>query len=97
MSKTVKLVVPASWFAGGWLPQICAKTGKPTTDTRKTNAEYMSPVAFAGFLMGVVGFLLLHLITRKRVTGVVPLAGGGRRGRNLTLVGFVVMLASFAA
>ena len=48
-SKNETIEVPASWFAAGYFPGLCAKTGVPTDERRSLSAEWVNPLVSAPF------------------------------------------------
>jgi hypothetical protein len=92
--------VPATWFAQGYLPQICARHGVPATTSLKRNIySRPSPWLYLLILPSVLLFLIVVLIMRKTVPGRLPSCAGCRTERRRYLLsvfgGWVVSLAIF--
>jgi hypothetical protein len=65
--------VPATWFAQGYQPGICARHGGPATTTRKRTLYTRIPPWFLLLLIGsVLLFLIVVLLTRKTIEGPMP-------------------------
>jgi uncharacterized membrane protein YdcZ (DUF606 family) len=92
--------VPATWFAQGYLPQICARHGVPASASQQRNI-YSRPSAWLYLLIlpSVLLFLIVVLIMRKTVPGTLPSCAGCRTDRRRYLLsvfgGWVGALAIF--
>jgi len=65
--------VPATWFAQGYLPRVCARHGQPSSATRKRKFYSQTPPWLYLLLLGsVLLFLIVVLATRKTVEGSLP-------------------------
>ena len=65
--------VPATWFAQGYQPGICARHGGPASTTRKRTLYTRIPPWFLLLLLGsVLLFLIVVLLTRKTIEGPMP-------------------------
>ena len=85
------------------LPARCPKCNVPVDDHRKRyTLSWYPPIAYAGLLLGVLPFLLIVLVTRKRLAVHASVCREHRRRRIRDMLlgwggfvlGFVLMLAA---
>jgi hypothetical protein len=92
--------VPAIWFAQGYLPQVCARHGGPSSATHKRTFYTRTPPLLYLLLLGsVLLFAIVALIIRKTVEGTLPgcaQCASERRRYLLSVLGaWVASLALF--
>ena len=88
----VTVTIPGPEFEAGLLPNICAVTGVPTLDRRKRRFSTVPPYALVGLLVGLVGFLIIGLVTQKSVSGWLPQAERGPSSRGRRPRGSVLLM-----
>lgn len=85
------------------LPARCPKCNVPVDDHRKRyNLSWYPPIAYAGLLLGVLPFLLIVLVARKRLAVYASVCREHRRRRIRDILvgwcgfalGFLLMLAA---
>lgn len=83
--------IPASWFAQGYAPQMCARHGGPATTTRRRSfATPTSPWLYLVLLGSILVFVVVALILRKSVEGPIPecaLCPSERRNYVMSVLG----------
>lgn len=91
-TRKVEVIVPVEWFEAGHLPQVCGRTGGPTTETRPTVARRKSGLVMAAPIFGVAGMVLARALA-EQVTGPVPYRNPDL-DKRLTAAGGLAMAAS---
>ena len=65
--------VPATWFAQGYLPRICARHGGPASAaSKRTFYTRTPPLLYLLLLASVLLFVIVALIVRKTIPGALP-------------------------
>jgi hypothetical protein len=92
-----EIVVAASVLSSFPMPQVCARTGEPTTRTRAMQATWVPLWAYALLAGGLIPFAIVYFAVAKRVRARVPVSRSVSRRRSLGMVLVVVAALPFLA
>jgi hypothetical protein len=81
-------------YRGAVLPPMCVKCGAPASPPKATRFHWHPPVVYVTILLGLIAYVIVALIVRKRFDLAVPLCDEHlRRRKRLTWTGAALAIA----
>ncbi|HVF03370.1 MAG TPA: DUF2510 domain-containing protein [Frankiaceae bacterium] len=85
-----ELVVKVHELSSLPVPELCARTGRRATRTAKVTITHMPWWAWLGLLGGIVPFLVIALLTQRKVSVYLPHAAGRAAQQRAAFAGGVL-------